>query len=60
MLKRLSHLSFIIGLFFTIVAVILIIGYWASALLSSFLNLYAGIVFLIFGLSMMLLVKPKN
>lgn len=59
MMNRLTQLSFIIGLFFTIVAVILLIGYFISTLLSSFLNLYAGVVFLIFGL-MMMLIQPKN
>jgi hypothetical protein len=59
MFNRLTQLSFIIGVFFTIVAIILLIGFFASALLSSFLNLYAGIAFLIFGLIMML-VKPTN
>jgi len=59
MLNRLTQLSFIIGVFFTIVAIILLTGFFVSALLSSFLNLYAGIAFLIFGLIMML-IKPAN
>jgi putative Mn2+ efflux pump MntP len=59
MFNRLTQLSFIIGLFFTIVAIILLVGYFSSALLSSFLNLYAAIVFLIFGL-MMIIIKPNN
>ncbi len=58
MLNRLAQLSFIIGLFFTIVSVILLLGYFISDVLSSSLNLYAGITFLVFGL-MMMLIKPK-
>ena len=57
--ERLTQLSFIIGLFFRFVAVILLIGYFISSLLTTFLNLYAGIVFLIFGL-MMMLIKSKG
>lgn len=58
MLNRLTKLSFIIGLFFTIVAVILLAGYCLSSLLSSVLNLYAGIVFLVFGV-LMIITTPK-
>jgi hypothetical protein len=58
MLNRLAQLSFTIGLFFTIVSVILLVGYFISNVLSSLLNLYAGITFLVFGL-MMMLIKPK-
>lgn len=54
MQNRLTQLSFIIGLFFFIVAVILLAGYFLSDILASSLNLYAGIVFSIFGLLMML------
>ena len=58
MQNRLTQLSFIIGLFFSIVAVILLTGYFMSDALASSLNLFAGITFLIFGLLMML-VKQK-
>lgn len=54
MQHRLTKLSFIIGLFFFIVAAILLLGYFMSDVLASSLNLYAGIVFLIFGVAMML------
>lgn len=54
MINRLAQLSFIIGFFFTIVAVILLTGYFTSDALSSPLNMYAAIAFLIFGLVMML------
>ncbi len=52
MYKKFSQLSFIIGLFFTIVALILL----GNALLGSSLsgiNLYTALVFLLFGLVMM-------
>jgi hypothetical protein len=52
MLKRFNELSFVIGLFFTLVAVILIGGYFLTKELSSTINLYTGIVFIIFGLAM--------
>ncbi|HEY2728010.1 MAG TPA: hypothetical protein VGI61_12610 [Parafilimonas sp.] len=55
MLNRLTQLSFTIGLFFTVVSVILLIGYFISDALSSTLNMYAGITFLVFGLLMMLI-----
>jgi len=53
--KRITELSFIIGLFFTIVSLILLVGYFTSPLLSSGKNMYAGIVFLVFGLAMIFL-----
>jgi uncharacterized membrane protein YesL len=60
MLKRINELSFVIGLFFTLVAIILIAGYFLSAQLSSPINLYTGIVFLVFGLAMVFIrVRPK-
>lgn len=54
MLKRFNELSFVIGLFFTIVSLILIIGYFVISELSAKINLYTGIIFLVFGLVMML------
>ena len=53
MYKKLNNLSFIIGLFFTVVAIILL-------LTSGKLNLYTGIIFLIFGLCMMLINQGNN
>lgn len=58
MYKKFSQLSFVIGLFFTIVAVILL----AHALLSPegrAMTVNAAIAFLIFGIVMML-VKDKT
>ena len=59
MQKRFTELSFIIGSFFLIVSLILLIGYFTSSLLHADTNMYAGIAFLIFGL-MMMLMTPKN
>lgn len=59
MLSRITKLNFIIGLFFTLVAVILLVGYFVSRELASDKNLYTGIVFIVFGLFMML-ITPKN
>ena len=50
--KRYTSLSFIIGLFFLIVSAILLIGYFASDILSVNINLYAGVAFLFFGVFM--------
>ena len=60
MLKRLNNLSFIIGLFFTLVAAILLAGYILSSRLSSSLNLYTGITFLVFGVGMILAGSKVN
>lgn len=59
MQKRFTSLSFIIGLFFLLVAIILLSGFFISSLLASAINLYAGISFLLFGLLMMGL-TPKD
>ncbi|MBC7851320.1 MAG: hypothetical protein H7Y31_16375 [Chitinophagaceae bacterium] len=53
MLKKLSRLSFVIGLFFTIVAIILLINDLLNDT-STKLNLYTGGVFLVFGVFMMM------
>jgi predicted membrane channel-forming protein YqfA (hemolysin III family) len=59
MLKRINELSFVIGLFFTLVAIILIVGYLLVEALASKINLYTGIVFLVFGLSMIIIRSKK-
>lgn len=55
MFRRINELSFVIGLFFTLVAIILMGGYFLVEQLSSKVNLYTGIVFLVFGLAMILI-----
>lgn len=58
-MKRVTELSFIIGSFFLIVSLILLIGYFTNSLLHIDKNMYAGIAFLLFGL-MMIFITPKN
>jgi hypothetical protein len=55
MFRRFNELSFVIGVFFTLVSIILIGGYFLSDKLSAKVNLYTGIVFLVFGLAMILI-----
>jgi hypothetical protein len=60
MYKRLNELNFVIGLFFTIVSLILLGGNFFSKELSGSMNLYTGIVFLIFGLFMMSIKRKES
>lgn len=56
MYKKLSELRFMIGLFFSIVSLILAVNaLWRDA--GAHINLYTAIVFLIFGLGMMFIKK---
>ena len=58
MLKRITQLSFVIGLFFTIVSIVL----FGNILLTNAptpLNLYTSIAFLVFGIYMMLIQRKK-
>jgi len=59
MYKRFNELNFVIGLFFTIVSFILLAGNFLSKELSGAINLYTGIVFLVFGL-FMIMIKTKK
>ncbi|RYG02561.1 MAG: hypothetical protein EOO02_10310 [Chitinophagaceae bacterium] len=59
MYRKLSELSFVIGLFFVIVSVILIINGFVSGADDSKLTIYSATVFLIFGL-LMLVTKNKD
>ena len=59
MYKRLSELNFVIGLFFTIVSLILLTDNFFNKESSGKMNLYTGIVFLIFGL-FMIIIKTKR
>ena len=52
MLERLNQLSFVIGLFFILVALVLLVGYYISSNLSHAINLYTGIGMMIFGIVM--------
>jgi len=54
MYKKLSNLGFVIGVFFIIISLILIIGGLLSAALAYKLNFYTGFTFLLFGAFMVL------
>ena len=54
MLKKLNDLQFVIGLFFSIVSVILLLNVLLAGHGSN-LNIYTGTCFLVFGLCMMLI-----
>jgi hypothetical protein len=59
MYKRFSQLSFVIGLFFSIVAVILAVTALGSGGHTN-LNRYTALVFLVFGMAMMFLKSKKT
>jgi len=59
MYKRLNELNFVIGLFFTLVSVVLLLDNFLSKE-SGKLNLYTGLIFLVFGISMILLKTGKS
>ena len=60
MYNRLNELNFVIGLFFIIVSFILLAGNFLSKELSGAINLYTGIVFLIFGIFMIAIKRKKE
>ncbi len=59
MYKRLNELNFVIGLFFTIVSLILLAHNFFAKGSPGKLNLYTGLVFLVFGL-FMIAIKTKR
>lgn len=52
MSEKLNQLSFIIGVFFILVALVLLIGYATTTTLKHGINLYTGMVMMVFGLVM--------
>lgn len=52
MLEKLNQLSFIIGAFFILVALVLLGGYFISSDMAKPMNLYTGVGLMIFGLFM--------
>ena len=52
MYKKLNNLGFVIGVFFVIISLILIIGALVSEALNNRLNFYTGFSFLVFGFCM--------
>jgi hypothetical protein len=49
---KLNQLSFIIGVFFILVALVLLIGYLTTTTLKHGINLYTGMAMMVFGLVM--------
>jgi len=60
MLKRLNELNFVIGLFFTIVSLILLGNSFFNKELTGNLNIYTGVVFLVFGIMMILIKRNRR
>jgi hypothetical protein len=52
MSEKLNQLSFIIGVFFILVALVLLIGYLTTSSLKHGINLYTGMAMMVFGLAM--------
>ncbi len=52
MFNKLNNLGFVIGVFFTLIALILLIGGLVSPSLAYALNFYTGGAFLVFGVVM--------
>jgi hypothetical protein len=59
MYKKLNDLQFVIGLFFSIVSLILLGSVLMSEGVSGKLNIYTGVTFLVFGLFMMFVRNKK-
>jgi len=59
MYKKLNDLQFVIGLFFSVVSLILLFNVMLGTNVTGNLNIYTGTGFLIFGLCMMLIRGKK-
>lgn len=60
MFQKLYKLNLIIGIFFLLLAVILLIDYLTDKAQAKSLNLYTGITFLLFGIFMCSINRNKN
>jgi|LauGreDrversion4_2_1035121.scaffolds.fasta_scaffold869445_2 hypothetical protein len=60
MLKKLNQLSFVIGLFFILVAIILLVGYLLGDSLKQPINLYSGLGMLVFGIFMVMIKEQEE
>ena len=60
MLKKLNQLSFVIGLFFILVSLILLVGYLIGSSLKAPINLYSGLGMLLFGIFMVLIKEEED
>jgi hypothetical protein len=60
MYKKLNDLQFVIGLFFSVVSIILLLNVLFGSNVQGRLNILTGAGFLIFGLAMMLIRKGNK
>jgi len=60
MYNKLNDLRFVIGLFFSVVSLILILSVLLGSSTAGKLNMYTGVGFLIFGVLMMFLRKQHS
>jgi hypothetical protein len=60
MYKKLNDLQFVIGLFFSVVSLILLFNLFLGTNTVNRLNVYTGTSFLVFGLAMMLIRGKKS
>ncbi|HEY5406954.1 MAG TPA: hypothetical protein VIJ92_07700 [Ginsengibacter sp.] len=60
MYKKLNNLGFVIGIFFILISLVLIIGGLLSAALAHKLNFYTGFSFLVFGIIMTFLNRKDD
>lgn len=59
MYRKFTELTFVIGLFFLLVAIILLVNTFVATAAPSRLDLYTGFAFLLFGIIMMM-IRTKN
>lgn len=60
MYKKLNNLGFVIGIFFILISLVLIIGGLVSDALANKLNFYTGSSFLVFGVLMSFLNRKDD
>ena len=60
MYKKLNNLGFVIGIFFILISLVLIIGGLVSDVLAYRLNFYTGFTFLVFGVLMTFLNRKDD
>jgi hypothetical protein len=59
-MHKLNNLGFVIGIFFILISLVLIIGGLSSAALAHKLNFYTGFSFLVFGFLMAFLNRKDD
>ena len=60
MYEKLNNLGFVIGIFFILISLVLIIGGIVSSTLATKLNFYTGFAFLVFGALMTFLNRKDD